>query len=68
MRTMARPAAVVVAGEPVPVRHVQDAGKQVQADPVAAHAPFLLRRWRAGGRMSGATPVPVAGFQPYSGR
>jgi hypothetical protein len=27
----------------------------------------LVRR-RAGGRMAGATPVPVAGFQPYRGR
>ena len=58
---------VVAAGEPVPVQHIQDVAEQVQADPVVGHAP-LLRRWRRGrGRMSGATPVPVAGFQPYSG-
>jgi hypothetical protein len=33
----------VAAGEPVPVQHVQDVDKQVQADPVIPHAPFLLR-------------------------
>ena len=44
MRKMARPAcSVVAAGEPVPVQHVQDVGEQVQAYPVVAHAPFLLR-------------------------
>ena len=32
----------------------------------AGHARLFLRR-TAVGRMSGATPVPVAGFQPYSG-
>jgi len=57
---------VVAAGEPVPVQCVQDVVEQVQADPVVFHAPFL-RWWRAGGWMSRATPVPVAGFQPYSG-
>ena len=58
---------VVAAGEPVPFQHVQDVGEQVQAYPVVCHAPFLLW-WRAAGRMSGAVPVPVAGFQPYWGR
>jgi hypothetical protein len=59
---------VIAACEPVPFQHVQDVGEQVQADPVIPHAPLLLRRWREGMRMSGATPVPVAGFQPYWGR
>ena len=59
---------VVAAGEPVPVQHVQDVVIQVQTYPVISHAPFLLWWRRAGGRMSGATPVPVAGFQPYRGR
>ena len=59
---------VVASGESVPTRHVQDVAKQVQAYPVAGHAPLRLRWRRVRGRMSGATPVPVAGFQPYSGR
>ena len=69
MRKRARPRVLVVAAsEPVPVQHVQDVGKQVQAHPVISHAPFLPRWWRTGGRMSGAIPVPAAGFQPYRGR
>jgi len=59
---------VVAAGEPVPVQHVQDIVKQVQAYPVVPHAPFLSRGCRAGGRRSGAVPVPVAGRQPERGR
>ena len=41
---------------------------QAQVNPlVVGHAPFFPWWWRAGGWMSGAVPVPVAGFQPYAG-
>ena len=59
---------VVAAGEPVPVQHVQDVGEQVQAYPVVASCAPPPAMAAARGRMSGATPVPVAGFQPYRGR
>ena len=59
---------VVAVGEPVPVQYVQDVGEQVESYPVVSHAPFLRWWWRAGGWMSGAVPVPVAGFHPYWGR
>src|ERR1039457_693488 len=58
---------VVAVGEPVPVQYVQDVGEQVESYPVVSHAPFLRWWWRAGGWMSGAVPVPVAGFHPYWG-
>lgn len=35
---------------------------------MAGHVFFLAWRGRAGGWMSGAIPVPVAGFQPLAGR
>ena len=59
---------VVAPGVAVAFQRVQHVGDEAGGDPVVAgHRRVLLRR-RAGGRMSGATPVPVAGFQPYRGR
>ena len=60
---------VVVVVVAVSFQHVQELEDEVQVHPViGGHAPFLLRWWRAGGRMPGAVPVPVAGFQPWRGR
>jgi hypothetical protein len=50
------------------VQHVEHVVEQVQAYPVVFHAPFLPWWWRAGGWMSEATPVPVAGRQRLRGR
>ena len=59
---------VVAAVVAVAFQRVQDVVDEAGGDPViGGHRRFLLCR-RAGGGMSGATPVPVAGFQPCRGR
>ena len=59
---------VVAAVVAVAFQRVEDVVDQAGGDPVIAGHRRSLRWRRAGGRMSGATPVPVAGFQPWRGR
>ena len=60
---------VVVVVVAVSFQHVQELEDEVQVHPViGGHVRSSSWWWRAGGRMSGAVPVPVAGFQPWRGR
>ena len=59
---------VVAAVVAVAFQRVQDVVDEAGGDPVIAGHRRSLRWRRAGGRTSGATPVPVAGFQPWRGR
>ncbi len=57
---------VLVVAAPVAVafQDVEDLDDEVPGQAfVVGHAPLLFC-WSAGGWMSGAVPVPVAGFQP----
>jgi hypothetical protein len=59
---------VVVLVVAVAFQYVEDVEDQSPCETVfTGHARLFLRRV-AVGRMSGATPVPVAGFQPHRGR
>jgi hypothetical protein len=52
----------------VPFQDVEDLEDEAPGHAgVVGHARVLLSGRRAGGRMSGAMPVPVAGFQPCRG-
>ena len=59
---------VVVLVVAVAFQHVQDIADQAPGHAVITGHRRFFRWWRAGGRMSGAVPVPVAGFQPWLGR
>ena len=59
---------VVVLVVAVAFQDVQDLEDEAPGHAVIAGHVRFFRWWRAGGRMSGAVPVPVAGFQPYWGR
>ena len=58
---------IVAAVVTVAFQRVQNFVDEAGSDPVIGGHRRAFRR-RAGGGMSGATPVPVAGFQPCRGR